>query len=110
MEKTEREILDNIEALREKQKLTRKSLAEMINISESAYSRLINGEIALSYSRLAEFAKALKISVINIITYPEIYINQRKTNSTKVLIELDVSDDEFIRLGLKDKVLQILDK
>ena len=110
MEKTEREVLDNIEAIREKQKLTRKALAEMISISESAYSRLINGEIALSYERLAQFAKAFKIPTINIITYPEIFINQNKSNSTKVLIELDVNDDEFIKLGLKEKVLQILNK
>lgn len=33
-----------------------------------------------------------------------------KSSSTKVLVELDVDDDEFIKMGLKDKVIQILNK
>lgn len=28
----------------------------------------------------------------------------------RVVIELDVDDDEFIKMGLKDKIIQILDK
>lgn len=30
--------------------------------------------------------------------------------STKVIVELDVDDDEFIKMGLKEKVIQILNK
>lgn len=30
--------------------------------------------------------------------------------STKVLVELDLDSDEFIKLGLKDKVVQVLNK
>ncbi len=30
--------------------------------------------------------------------------------STKVVVELDVTQDEFIKMGLKDKVIQILNK
>lgn len=33
---------------------------------------------------------------------------QRKT--TKVVIELDVTQDEFIKMGLKDKVIQVLER
>ena len=32
------------------------------------------------------------------------------TKSTKVLVELEVDNDEFIKMGLKDKVIQILSK
>ncbi|MCS2404476.1 helix-turn-helix domain-containing protein [Bacteroides salyersiae] len=34
----------------------------------------------------------------------------KKRKSTKVVVELDVDDDEFIKMGLKDKVIQILNK
>lgn len=37
-----------------------------------------------------------------------ILCNQRK--STKVVVELEVDDDEFIKMGLKDKVIQVLNK
>jgi transcriptional regulator with XRE-family HTH domain len=30
--------------------------------------------------------------------------------STKVVVEMDVTNDEFVRLGLKDKVIQVLNK
>lgn len=33
-----------------------------------------------------------------------------RTSSTKVLIELDVTLDEFIKMGLHDKIVQVLDK
>lgn len=33
-----------------------------------------------------------------------------KGNSTRVIVELDVTPDEFIKMGLKDKVIQILNK
>ena len=38
--------------------------------------------------------------------------NLRKglNSSRKIVVELDVSQDEFIRMGLKDKVIQVLNK
>lgn len=33
-----------------------------------------------------------------------------RASSTKVLIELDVTPDEFIKMGLKDKIVQVLEK
>lgn len=33
-----------------------------------------------------------------------------KKTSTRVVVELDVDADEFVRMGLKDKVIQILNK
>ncbi|GAB6122326.1 helix-turn-helix domain-containing protein [Dysgonomonas termitidis] len=111
MEFAQKKILENIESIREyKRKMTRKALVEKINISEATYSRIVDGKVLLTYNRLADIAKALDYSVINIITYPDEYINQQNPTSTKVLVELEVSNDEFIKLGLKDKVLQILNK
>lgn len=36
-------------------------------------------------------------------------LNSQKA-STKVLVELDLDPDEFIKLGLKDKLVQVLNK
>ena len=47
--------------------------------------------------------------VVDIITYPDILT--ASTNSpTKIMVELEISPDEFIRMGLKNKIIQILDK
>ena len=37
-------------------------------------------------------------------------LDKQKQMSTKVIVELDVTQDEFIKMGLKDKVIQILNK
>jgi hypothetical protein len=41
---------------------------------------------------------------------PEIYVPRIVPAYTKVLVELEVSNDEMIRMGLKDKIIQVLDK
>jgi hypothetical protein len=33
-----------------------------------------------------------------------------KKTTTKVVVELEVDSDEFVRMGLKDKVIQVLEK
>lgn len=37
-------------------------------------------------------------------------IRQGHVSPTKVVVELEVTQDEFIKMGLKDKVIQILNK
>lgn len=41
-------------------------------------------------------------------TIDELRANKR--SSTKVLVELDVDTDEFIKMGLKEKIIQVLNK
>ncbi len=52
------------------------------------------------------------MDIIDIIAYPDTCSLDSRiaVNTTKVLVELEVSNDEFIKLGLKEKVLQILNK
>ncbi len=37
-------------------------------------------------------------------------VKSGQVKSTRVVVELDVTPDEFIKMGLKDKVIQILEK
>ena len=107
---TENEVLGNIIAIRNKQRLSQDAIAKGLSVTNATYSRIESGEIALTYKRLTDIATFFKMRVTDVITYPEVLVSQNTTNSTKVIVELDVSSDEFIKLGLKDKVLQVLDK
>ena len=41
----------------------------------------------------------------------EVNLLRKGLNSpTRIVVELDVSQDEFVRMGLKDKVIQVLNK
>lgn len=37
-------------------------------------------------------------------------LNAKNSTSTKVVVEFDVTPDEFVKMGLKDKIVQVLDK
>jgi hypothetical protein len=74
------------------------------------YFRIESGKIALSYAYLSNIASAFSMNVVDIITSPETYIPRINPSSTKVLVEIDVSNDEFIKIGLKDEIIQVLNK
>ncbi len=107
----EEKIIKNIIQIRNSKGFTKKQMAEMLCMSEPTYGRIENGKVSLEYSVLSEIATVLKMPVIDIITYPDVYVpNTYKPSNTKVLVELEVSPDEFIKMGLKDKVIQVLEK
>jgi transcriptional regulator with XRE-family HTH domain len=110
MNKQESEILKNIIQIRAGHKLTQKEMGDKLSITESAYNRIESGKIALSYSHLSNIASAFGMSEIDLLTWPETYVPRMIPASTKVLVELDVSNDEFIKMGLKDKIVQVLNK
>lgn len=101
-------------------------IAELSNISRTTLDNALNGaDIKIStIERLAEvlgvspsifFGGNATIDEANLNMYEKeikrlqtLLDNQR--NSTKVVVELDVTQDEFIKMGLKDKVIQILNK
>jgi transcriptional regulator with XRE-family HTH domain len=110
MYKQGEKVLKNIVQIRVGQKLTQKYIAEKLGISEATYNRIESGKITLSYEHLADIASVFNMSTIDVITWPETYVPRIMPASTKVLVELDVSADEFIKMGLKEKVIQILNK
>lgn len=44
------------------------------------------------------------------ITRLQSLLNTKNKASTKVVVEFDVTPDEFIKMGLKDKIVQVLGK
>jgi transcriptional regulator with XRE-family HTH domain len=110
MIRKEDNILKNIVQIRIRQQYTQKYVAEKIGVSEATYNRIESGKIALSYEHLADIASSFSMPVIDVITWPETYVPRIAPPSTKVLVELDVSIDEFIKMGLKDKIIQVLNR
>lgn len=106
--------------------LGKAKIAEMADISRTTLDNALSGA-DIKISTLESLSRVLGVSTsvffggdstigeANMNMYErEIYRlqtlldNQRK--STKVVVELDVTSDEFIKMGLKDKVIQILNK
>lgn len=56
----------------------------------------ITNELNIAYQEINKLKKEIEL------------LRLGKRGSTKVVVELDVDDDEFIKMGLKDKVIQVL--
>ena len=64
------QIHENIIALRRSKGLTQKTMADRLNISESTYNRLENGEIDLAYQRhLVPIAAVFDLEVVELFIY-----------------------------------------
>lgn len=122
--------ISRIKSLVESGMYTKVEISEKCGFSRTTLDNILSGSDA-KVSSIESLAKVFNVSVgyllseesdsqteINteleeakeeIIRLKKI-ISSMPTKSTKVMIELDVTEDEFIKLGLKDKVLQVLNK
>lgn len=73
MKNKESELLKNITQVRERKGFTKRKMAELLNINEASYGRMEAGEVAITYSRLAEIASIFQMPIIDLITYPDVY-------------------------------------
>jgi transcriptional regulator with XRE-family HTH domain len=115
-----------LSSLVEKSKMGKAQIAEMAKISRTTLDNALNGaDIKISTIESLSDVLGVSPSVFfgadndtneeNLNIYEKeikrlqtLLDNQRK--STKVVVELDVTPDEFIKMGLKDKVIQVLSK
>ncbi len=105
------QIVANIRKIMRDKNLKQAAVAGMLEIHPSQFTKVLKGEVQLSLKQVSNLATNLSISVIDLLTYPDVYVpNTYQPSKTKVLVELEVSPDEFIRMGLKEKVIQVLDK
>ncbi len=109
MEQTKERLLANIVSIRQQKGFSQDYVANKLGKKQSGYALIENGNRGLDYELLLQIAIIFEMRVIDIITYPEVY-NSGKPSSTKVLVELDVTPDEFIQMGLKDKIVRVLEK
>jgi len=106
-------ILENIINIRNSKGFTQDYVATKLGMKQAGYALIEKGGRGLQIEMFEQIAIILEMDMVDIIKYPLKYTKQevqRVSKVTKVLVELEVSDDEFIKFGLKDKILQILDK
>ena len=111
--------------------LNKVQIAERCGISRTTLDNVLAGADA-KISTIESLAKVLEINVgylfndtdegiLSITSDSELdfykkevdrlqTLLKRQKKSTKVIVEIEVDDDEFIKMGLKDKVIQVLDK
>ena len=115
MRKTEEQVVKNIIKIRESKGLSKRRIAIELGITDASYGRIESGEIALSYNHLAKIANFYQMSVIDIITYPDVYVKKEEGVSEPVEAILQIKlqrdkKDQVLKLIFGDNDIEILNK
>lgn len=109
----ESQIRNNIEVLRKAAKLSQDDMADMLHTNQSNYSKIERGVSSLSLNMLIRIADIFNMSLIDVITYPEKYVSQNEpilNNKTTILVELELDNKDVLAMGIKNKVIEVLNK
>lgn len=108
-------VIANIMKIRAAQGLTKREVAEGIGLNEASYGRIENGKIALSYNHLALLASVFRMRVIDILTYPKVYVPKEDVRQEPLEAVLQIhlkkdKRDQVLKLVFGDNDLEILNK
>lgn len=86
--------------------LTQYTIAKYIGTSESQCSKIMKGDVKLTIPQLENLARNLSISVIDIITYPDVYVKNLNKNTERdpveAILQIKLNRDK------KDQVLKLV--
>lgn len=113
-------ILANIIKIRNDKGITQASIAEAIEVDYSTYSKTESGQVKLTLERLANIASCFDMDIIDIITYPDKYVNinqlsseEKKQHESKVILQIELKEDkreQVLKLVFGENNLEILNK
>lgn len=98
------DIQKNIEEIRKNKGIKQVTIAEKLGIGQSAYSNYISRNSDMKFGLLEKIADALQVPVINIITYPEVYV--LKDQSTIVCADCLEKDKTIQHLNQYIEILE----
>ena len=103
MENLRQTIRENLRVIIHQRNLKQSFVGNLAGISESQFSRVLSGQVALSLDQLESIASGLGMRVIDIITYPDVYVSK-----TELEEDQDVILQFKLRKDMKDKVMKLV--
>ena len=110
-------ILKNVRMFREQANLSQDQLADKMKITQSSYARFERGETKTDLETLLLFCKTLNKSLIEVITYPDTFINVTDIYNCKeedrVSLTIELKKDkreQVLKLVFGDNNLEIFNR
>ena len=105
-------ILQNIKSIRLQKAFSQEYMAEKLLIEQASYGLIENGKRKLKYETLEQIAIIFEVNVIDIITYPSIYVRAENVTlkSPKITLQIDLEDNvkaDVIKLTFGDRAFEI---
>jgi transcriptional regulator with XRE-family HTH domain len=95
-----------IKELRDRAGFSQEEIAAKMEISQSAYARFELSKTKIDLKRLESFAGQLNMSLMDVITYPERYVNMRDIGKELNIYEPDVVIQIKVRGNKRENVLK----
>lgn len=113
--KLSEKIVQNLVRIKNERNYTQKAIGQMGGIDESQISRVLSGEVGLRIDQLEEISRGLGMRVIDIITYPEVYVPESAIpdNDVDAVLMVRLKDgkkQEILRSVFGDENIEILNK
>lgn len=108
-------IIGNIRKIMRDRGLSQVAMAEYAGTSESQFSKILNGKVQMSLWQLENLATALSIREIDLITYPQVYVEKNSGEEEPVEAVLQIKlkkdkKDQVLKLVFGDNNIEILNK
>jgi transcriptional regulator with XRE-family HTH domain len=100
-------INENIRKIRGAKGYSQEIAAEMLRKTQSSYARIERGATKIDYEFLEQFASAMNMSVVDVIVFPDKYINITETEnsnkeSLKTVLQIEIPENK------KDAILKLV--
>lgn len=112
-----REFVEKLRRLMYDKGLSQRTLADYADTSPSQFSRIMNGELAISLQHISNIATALHMKVVDLFTYPDVFRDKLNSENESAPVEAILqirlkSDkrDQVLNLVFGDHNLEILNK
>ena len=111
----EAKIVENIRKIMVERKFTQATFAEYMGITPGQFSKILSGTHGLSFLQLEKLATALSLNEMDIITYPNVYVEKGKTEAEPVEAILQIKlqkekKDQVLKLIFGENNIEILSK
>ena len=111
----EEDVIRKIIQIREEHGITKRELAERLEMNEASYGRIESGKIALSFKHLAQIASAFGMEVIDILTYPKKFVEAGQNDDEQVEAVLQIKlkkekKEQVLKLVFGDNNIEILNR
>ncbi|MCL2246908.1 MAG: helix-turn-helix domain-containing protein [Lentimicrobiaceae bacterium] len=101
-----KKVLENIRILRESKGYSQEFMAELLKMTQSAYARFERGATKTDLKTVSLVAKVLEMHLIDIITYPERYVNIKDISKEIVTSEPEVILQIKVTGQKRDQILK----
>lgn len=98
------DIVNNIRKILKDKGVKQKDLVNDVTITEHGISRTLTGKRTMNVDDLAIIASALGVRVVDIITYPDVWVpaEEKEGEPVKAVLQIELKKDK------KDQVLKLL--